>query len=157
MSAPPADSVTTGLAETRARRPSAVTVLRIGTVVALASAILNLVIFAIARAADTNLLVRQPGAAEAIQISAGAVVTVTLAPVILGTLALFVARRWGARGWRVLARAGLAIGLITVAMPLSMEADNATRLTLASMHIVVGVVWFLIVGRQQVGRQQVRR
>lgn len=149
MPAPPEVSVTTELVETRARRPSAVTVLRIGATVALASTILNLLILTVARAADTELLVRQPGAAEAMQISAGAVVTMTLAAVILGTLALLVARRWGARGWRVLARAGLAIGLITVVMPLSVDADSATRLTLASMHIVVGVVWFLIVRRQQ--------
>ena len=42
---------------------------------------------------------------------------------------------------------GLALGLITIVMPVSANATVATTMTLATMHLITGLVWFIVVWR----------
>lgn len=71
----------------------------------------------------------------------------TVLPLLVATLVLLPLRRWGARAWRVLATTGLAIGLLSSPAPYTVSAEDLTRAALAVMHLITGVVWFLVVRR----------
>ena len=71
----------------------------------------------------------------------------TVVPQLVATLVLLPLRRWGARAWRVLATTGLAIGLVSSPAPFTVSAEDPTRAALAAMHVITGVVWFLVVRR----------
>ena len=71
----------------------------------------------------------------------------TVVPLLVATLVLLPLRRWGARAWRALATTGLAIGLASSPAPFTVSAENSTRAALTAMHVITGVVWFLIVRR----------
>lgn len=105
------------------------------------------VVLAAGRLLGADLTVTQPGAASSSVVGPGMVAVMVVAPVALGTLALLVAQRWGTRGWNALAWLGLAIGVASVSMPLTVEAGAGTKATLALMHVVVGVVWFTTLRR----------
>ena len=64
-----------------------------------------------------------------------------MVPLLIGTALLIVVRRRGARAWLLLAAVGLALGLITIVMPVSATATVATTMTLATMHLITGLVW----------------
>jgi hypothetical protein len=74
----------------------------------------------------------------------------TVVPLLVATLILLPLRRWGARAWRVLATTGLVIGLVSSPAPFTVSAENSTRAALTVMHLITGVVWFLIVRRAAV-------
>ena len=76
-----------------------------------------------------------------------AVSVMTVVPLLVATLVLRTLRRWGARAWRVLATTGLAIGLLSSPAPFTVSAEDPTRVALAAMHVITGVVWFLVVRR----------
>lgn len=78
------------------------------------------------------------------------VVANTVVPLLVATLILLPLRRWGARAWRVLATTGLVIGLVSSPAPFTVSAENSTRAALTVMHLITGVVWFLIVRRAAV-------
>jgi Family of unknown function (DUF6069) len=107
----------------------------------------NLAVLGFATLAGADMVVRQSASQPAMQISSLSVAVTILVPVLAGTLLLIPARRWGARGWRALSTAGLALGVLSVVLPLVMEAEPGTRLALASMHVIAGVSWFLVVRR----------
>lgn len=107
----------------------------------------NLAVLGVATLAGADMVVRQGASQPAMHISSLLVAVTVLVPVLAGTLLLIPARRWGARGWLALAAAGLALGVLSVVMPLAMEAEPGTRLALASMHVISGVSWFLVVRR----------
>jgi hypothetical protein len=71
----------------------------------------------------------------------------TVVPLLIATLVLLPLRRWGARAWRVLATTGLAIGLVSSAAPFTVSTEDLTRAALAAMHVITGVVWFVLVRR----------
>lgn len=67
-------------------------------------------------------------------------------PLLIATALLIAARRRGARAWQLLA-AGLAFGLITILMPVLATATAATTMTLPTIHVITGLVWFILVWR----------
>lgn len=107
--------------------------------------LLNLLAFALGSAGSGELVVTPPGAAASTSVSAGNVAAMTIAPMVLGGIALAVAGRWGGRGWRVVAWLGLAIGLLSVVMPFSVAATASTHVTLGTMHVLSGLAWFVAV------------
>lgn len=85
----------------------------------------------------------------AAQTSIGAIFVAlnTVGPLLIATLVLLPLRRWGARAWRALATTGLTIGLVTSPAPFTVPAEDSTRIALAAMHVITGVIWFLVVRR----------
>lgn len=113
------------------------------------AALLNLLIWAAARLAGVELEVGRSGA-ELMSVGPVMVVLTTAVAVLVGGLALYVsALRWS-RPHAVLGWVGLAIGVLTVVLPLTAVASAGTRGALAVMHIATGVVWWL--GLQRSGR-----
>ena len=74
------------------------------------------------------------------------VVVMSVAPLLLGGLALALTRRWSPTSWRLLAWVGLVIGVVS--MPLFLDATAGTKLTLSPMHLVAGIAWFVLVTRE---------
>ena len=68
-------------------------------------------------------------------------------PLLVATALLIAALRRGARAWQLLAAAGLAFGLITIVMPVLATATAATTMTLPTIHVITGLVWFILVWR----------
>ena len=134
--------------------PSAASTWRAGLTSATAALAVNAVVFATARAAGADMLVRHTIGEPPMVIGLGTVAVMTLAPMVAATLLLLVLRRWGRRSWRALAVIGLVIGLVTVPAPFTVFADTATRGALALMHVVAGVSWFVVV-RRAASRQAV--
>ena len=66
-------------------------------------------------------------------------------PLLIATALLIAVRRRGARAWQLLAAAGLAFGLITIVMPVL--ATAVTTMTLPTIHVITGLVWFILVWR----------
>lgn len=116
-----------------------------GTAAAL-GVVANLVVYGIARAAGTDFAVVRPDGVG-FTVGPASVLLMSVVPLLLGGVALAVVARWGQRGWHWLAWIGLAIGLLTVVMPISTEASSGTTLALALMHVLTGVAWFVIVRR----------
>ena len=101
----------------------------------------NLAVLAVAVLAGADMVAAQ------MSIGAFFVAMNTVVPLLIATLVLLPLRRWGARAWRVLATTGLAIGLVSSAAPFTVSAEDLTRAALAAMHVITGVVWFLLVRR----------
>lgn len=87
---------------------------------------------------DVNLEVTQPNSDSSQLVGLTEVVGTTIGPLILGTLLLVAVVRWRPGAWRTVAWLGLALGVLTVPMPLSAEAEWAAKVTLASMHVITG-------------------
>ena len=111
---------------------------------AVIAAIINSVIFLIGKSADATMVVNQGGSQE-----------IALPMVIASTLfglmvAAFIASRIGMRSQSFQSKSpiiGLIFGIVTAAAPFSASDDSKTALTLATMHIVAGVTWYLGVKR----------
>jgi Family of unknown function (DUF6069) len=111
---------------------------------AVIAAIINSVIFLIGKSADATMVVNQGGSQE-----------IALPMVIASTLfglmvAAFIASRIGIRSQSFQSKSpiiGLIFGIVTAAAPFSASDDSKTALTLASMHVVAGVTWYLGVKR----------
>ncbi len=101
----------------------------------------NLTVLAVALLTGADMVAAQ------MSIGAFFVAMNTVVPLLIATLVLLPLRRWGAGAWRVLATTGLAIGLLSSPAPFTVSAENSTRAALAAMHVITGVVWFLIVRR----------
>lgn len=106
----------------------------------------NLVVYAIGRALGADFAV-VPSEGRGLTIGAGLVFVTSVVPLLLGGVGLTIASRWGTAGWRVLAWVGLAIGVLSVVMPLTTEATAGTKAALAVMHVLTGVTWFVVVRR----------
>lgn len=118
---------------------------RPGLVALVTAIVVNIVITLIGRGTGDDLEVTQSGATQEIGIPI--VMAMTVAPLVVATVGLALAGRWGARGWNALAWTGLAIGVVSTVLPLTAQASTTTRLTLAVMHVAVGLSWFLAVRR----------
>lgn len=118
---------------------------RAGAVIAGAAAGANLLFWAIGRAFGTDYLVAPAGGGpgHAQTIGPGMVVAMTVVPVILGSVLLALTRGASHRWWPRLAAGGLAVGILTVAMPLAATASAGARALLAVMHVVAGAAWFI--------------
>ncbi|MEO6143711.1 MAG: DUF6069 family protein [Dermatophilaceae bacterium] len=107
----------------------------------------NLVVLGVARLAGADMLVQRSETVTAMMIGVGPVSVLTVGPMLLATLLLLPLRRWGARAWHALAVTGLVVALVTVPAPFTMLAEGSTRVALALMHVIAGVVWFIVVRR----------
>jgi hypothetical protein len=105
------------------------------------AAIANSAVFLIGRAVDVSFLIPGFGSDTSLRpVTLVQVVLSTFMPLIVGTglAALMVFRGRGVRGLQL---PGGAVALVSIAVPLSLEANWATKLLLASMHLVAGVVF----------------
>jgi hypothetical protein len=109
--------------------------------------VLNLIVLSVGRVAGADMNVQPPGSAAPMIIGVVPVVATVLVPLLIGTALLIGVRRRGTRAWLLLAAVGLAFGLITIVMPVLATATVATTMTLATMHVITGLVWFILVWR----------
>ena len=104
------------------------------------AAILNSMIFLIAKGADATMVVNQGGSQEI-------ALPMVLASSLFGLVAAaFIASRIGKKSQGFLSKSpiiGLMFGIVTAAAPFSASDDSKTALALASMHVVAGVTWYL--------------
>lgn len=107
----------------------------------------NLVVLGIGHLSGADMQVAQTAAAAPNQVGLGSVLLMSVAPAILGGLALQLAARRGVRAWRTVGWLGLALGLLTIPMPFTVQASAGTSVTLAGMHLVAGLVWLIAVRR----------
>jgi hypothetical protein len=104
------------------------------------AAILNSIIFLIAKGADATMVVNQGGSQEI-------ALPMVLASSLFGLVAAaFIASSIGKKSQGFLSKSpiiGLMFGIVTAAAPFSASDDSKTALALASMHVVAGVTWYL--------------
>ncbi|NBY52005.1 MAG: hypothetical protein EBQ55_05535 [Actinobacteria bacterium] len=107
---------------------------------AVIAAILNSLIFFIAKGADATMVVNQGGSQEI-------ALPMVFASTFFGLLvAAFVASKIGKKSQSFLSKSstvGLIFGIVTAAAPFSASDDSKTSIGLASMHVVAGLVWFV--------------
>lgn len=103
------------------------------------AAVINAVIFLIAKSADATMIVNQGGAQEIL-------VPMVIGSTLFGLIAAAIAASLiGKKFKSFLANApliGLVFGLVTAAAPFSASDDSKTSISLASMHIVAGLLWY---------------
>jgi hypothetical protein len=119
----------------------------LGTAVSLT---VNLVVLAVARAADATMVVDDGGTLH--EVLASDVVTASAVPLVVGTVVVaLVALRWlGMVRLAQIVSAGFT--LLSLAGPLTAETDGGTAATLATMHVVTGVAF---VGALEVARRRI--
>ena len=104
------------------------------------AAILNSLIFFIAKGADATMIVNQGGSQEI-------ALPIVFASSFFGLLiAAFVASKIGKKSQSFLSNSsmiGLIFGVVTAAAPFSASDDSKTSIALASMHVVAGLIWFV--------------
>jgi hypothetical protein len=104
------------------------------------AAIVNSIIFLIAKGADATMVINQGGSQEI-------PLPMVLASTLFGlVVAAFIASRIGKKSQGFLSKSpiiGLVFGIVTAAAPFSASDDSKTALALASMHVVAGVTWYL--------------
>lgn len=107
---------------------------------AVIAAILNSLVFFIAKGADATMVVNQGGSQEI-------ALPMVFASTFFGLLvAAFVASKIGKKSQSFLSKSstvGLIFGIVTAAAPFSASDDSKTSIGLASMHVVAGLVWFV--------------
>ena len=107
---------------------------------AVVAAIVNSIIFIIAKGADATMVVNQGGTQE---IALPMVLASTLFGLVIA--AVFV-NQIGKRSQSFISKApiiGLVFGVLTAAAPFVASDDSKTALALATMHILAGVTWYL--------------
>jgi hypothetical protein len=111
---------------------------------AVIAAIVNSIIFLIAKSADATMVVNQ-GRTQEIALP------MVLASTLFGlVVAAFIASRIGKKSQGFLSKSpmiGLVFGIVTAAAPFSASDDSRTALALASMHFVAGVNWYIAAKR----------
>lgn len=131
---------------TKKKTGSPRTGLRPVLIVAVTTVAVNLAVWLIGLAANADYRVRI--GEQTITITPVHVVLTTLVALALGGLAFTLARRWGAAASRRLAVAGGAVGLLSASAPITQaEAEPATTVALATMHILTGAIWFVALWR----------
>jgi hypothetical protein len=104
---------------------------------ALAATGINLLILLVANLADAGLVLDPDGNAPH-PITAGDVVSSSIGPLVVGTLLATLLSRWWPGVLRVAQVVAGALAVLTVAGPLSSDADGGTALALTLMHLVAG-------------------
>ncbi|MGC3953158.1 MAG: DUF6069 family protein [Propionicimonas sp.] len=111
-------------------------------IAAVAAVVVNVVVLFIGQAAGAALVAGgQP-------VGVVQVIIATLVTFALGAGLLWLVARRRPDGVRLLAWIGLGLGVVSVIAPLTMAAGLATGLTLAPMHLVAGIAWFVAVSRR---------
>jgi hypothetical protein len=104
------------------------------------AAIINSIIYLIAKGSDATMIVNQSGAQK---IALPMVLASTLFGLVVAAL---IASRIGKKSQGFLAKSpviGLVFGIVTAAAPFAASDDSKTAMALASMHVVAGVNWYL--------------
>jgi len=105
----------------------------------LAAVIVNLVLYAIGTTANAGWI------ASGQAVGWGSVVVVTVVVMAAGgALTYILSRRWEA-ATKVMAWVGLILAAVSLPIPFTASGDSATAFTLAAMHVLTGVVWFVSV------------
>lgn len=107
--------------------------------------LVNLLLWAGARAAGVDFVAESSGAS--LTIGPAPIAVMTLSPILIGGLALAAAAGRLSRGRDLLAWAGLGVGIITLPMPFTVVATTGTRAALAAMHLITGVTWWFVIRR----------
>jgi uncharacterized membrane protein len=106
---------------------------------AVIAAVINSIIFLIAKSADATMVVNQGG-------SRSITLIMVFGASFFGLLAAaFVAAKIGNKSQKFLSNApviGLVFGVVTAIAPFTVSDDSKTAVALASNHIVAGVVWY---------------
>ena len=104
------------------------------------AAIINSIIYLIAKGSDATMIVNQSGAQKI-------ALPMVLASTLFGLgVAALLASRIGKKSQGFLAKSpviGLVFGIVTAAAPFAASDDSKTAMALASMHVVAGVTWYL--------------
>jgi hypothetical protein len=137
---------------TPARR--AVDIWRTGLTAAAVASAANLAIILVARAANTSLLVRFSANPAPSRVTAGAVVVTSVVSLVVGTGVAALADRGAGSRLRAVQIAGAALALVSLGLPLSVHADIATKLVLASMHLVAGAAFVTALQGAKTSRQR---
>jgi hypothetical protein len=125
--------------------------LRVGALGAVIATVVNAAIYATGRAAGVAYVVtRDSGGTQSVHLRD--VVSLSLMSFAVGLLAALVAARVG-RGLRVLAVLGAALAVVSTWSDFTIDGNGAAKLTLASMHLVVGIVY---VASVRLARRDVR-
>lgn len=119
---------------------------RTGMVAGGIALVVNLAVLAMAGFAGADMSAQPPGQ-DAMAVGVAMVAALTAVPVLLGSALLVALRGRGGKAWRILALLGLIVGVTTAPAPFTVEAEGATRVALASMHVITGLVWFVVVRR----------
>ncbi|MDQ4011422.1 MAG: DUF6069 family protein [Actinomycetota bacterium] len=104
---------------------------------AVAAAVVNLVLFFIGGAAGASFAFVDRGTLH--EIGAWEVISATVPPLVVGTGLATLLDRWLSWVIRLAQVIGGGLALLTVAGPLTTDADGATRVALALMHVVLAV------------------
>ena len=103
------------------------------------AAVINSIIFLIAKSADATMVVNQGG-------SRSITLVMVFGATFFGLLvAAFVASKIGNKSQKFLSNApviGLVFGVVTAIAPFTASDDSKTAVALASNHIVAGIVWY---------------
>jgi membrane protein DedA with SNARE-associated domain len=103
------------------------------------AAIINSIIFQIAKSFDAKMIVNQGGSRE---IVLPMVVTSTLFGLLV---AAYVVNLIGKKSTNFISKTptiGLVFGIVTAAAPFAASEDSKTSIGLAFMHIVAGLIWY---------------
>ncbi|MFB8003510.1 DUF6069 family protein [Nocardia sp. NPDC056000] len=122
---------------------------RTGVFVFATAAITDLVIFGIAKLAGADMVVT-PRGGRTMTIGIGTIIGALFVAIALATLALAFLTRHRESLRRVLAAGGLAVGITSIALVLTAGATVETKIALASMHTVAGLIWFIALWRPAV-------
>jgi len=107
---------------------------------AASAAVINSIIFLIAKSADATMVINQGGSKK---ISLGMVIGVTFFALVIAS---FFAALIGMKSQGFVSRApliGLVFSFISTAVPFSASDDLKTSLGLATMHVVAGLFWYV--------------
>ena len=103
------------------------------------AAVINSIIFLIAKGADATMVVNQGGSQK---IALPMVIGSTLFGLVV---AAFITAQIGKKSQSFLSKSpiiGLVFGIATAAAPFSASDDSKTAMALASMHVVAGITWY---------------
>ncbi|WP_404953437.1 DUF6069 family protein [Streptomyces sp. 147326] len=104
---------------------------------AVGAAVVNLTVLAVAELAGASLIVVDAGASHPITV--GGVIGASVVPLLVGTGAAFLLALWKPVFLRIAQYVGGGLALLSVAGPLSSDADGGTVAALSLMHITLGV------------------
>ncbi|MEU4353651.1 DUF6069 family protein [Streptomyces virginiae] len=107
---------------------------------AVGATVVNLAVFAVAKLAGASLVVMDAGAEHPITV--GGVIGSSVVPLLIGTGAALLLALWKPVFLRMAQYVGSGLALLSVAGPLSADADGGTVAALSLMHITLGVAVF---------------
>ncbi len=129
------------------------TLLRYGVIAAVAAALVNALLWFIARAVGVSLRVQPPGQPET-EVALLAVVLLTAVPVLLGAGVYALLRRWSRRPFLIFLVLALLVFALLLVPPFAATERPGTRFLLILMHVVATVA--VLLGIYRAERQRTR-